>query len=817
MNFFSTVFRKKLRATYGVIFLCTLSLGFLQSLSFVVQGYFQTESQTLLGADIVIESSANLEEIEPEVFTSVLTDTTVLSRQLEMTTLVIADEQDQSVLASLRVIDDLYPLYGEVVLAEKSLLDITQNDIVLDQNLAEQLDVTIGQTVRIGEASFTVKDLLIVEPDAQLSFQFGRTALLSPVGFAQTGIDIALSRVKYRYVFRIDPLQSLTLFSQELDVLLDGQRYDSDRYDSGTSRTSRILQNIKQFVIIVVCISLFLALVAIYFQMRAMIQSALRDMALMLVLGMNRLRLLLQIVLVCIRSLLPVIVAGIVLSQLIVWFTLPLLNQVLQTDLAYSIPWAVILQCVSVIVIMIVIALLWPLMELARLRSIDILRNTITLSSPVKQWKVYTLAVICALLFAALYIILQSAWLALLLMVSITSIWIIVIVSLWGGLRFVPTLDISSPPRFAALLLKRQFIFTLLVGGTIAFVSMLLSSIVLIQSNLLLQVNRFLGDSGPNLILVDIQKDQQAEVTDFIDVPVDFFPSLRSRITAVNEVQFTPENESERDGELSRAFNITYRDNLDVNETLVAGEWWEAGSTEPEVSMDLSAAQRFGFSLGDILTFDIQGRKIDFPVTSFREIEVQDGMPFFYFVMPYEVLKDAPSSIFAFVEMDPEDIPAFQREITRKFPNVTPIDTAYLQSIVTSLTLQVRNTIYAVASLSYVMAFFVIVALFRSVVRQRQRLVALMKVYGASQAYIGRVFQWQIVYLCIFGSLWGVMLASIATYQINVWIFDITSFAFSPFVFVALFLFILLFFIVSRRANRQILPVSPMVLLQSRS
>ena len=65
-------------------------------------------------------------------------------------------------------------------------------------------------------------------------------------------------------------------------------------------------------------------------------------------------------------------------------------------------------------------------------------------------------------------------------------------------------------------------------------------------------------------------------------------------------------------GGLSREFTITYRSNLEANEKLVDGEWWDATPAvdQPEVSIEESLRERFSIQVGDEMRFDVLGRVI---------------------------------------------------------------------------------------------------------------------------------------------------------------------------------------------------------------
>ena len=79
-------------------------------------------------------------------------------------------------------------------------------------------------------------------------------------------------------------------------------------------------------------------------------------------------------------------------------------------------------------------------------------------------------------------------------------------------------------------------------------------------------------------------------------------------------------------------------------------------------------------SLGDVISFNIQGVPLEARVTSIRTRTRKTIRPFFYFVFPTETLKDAPQTIFTAVRVDKAQASLLQTTVVSRFPNVSVID-----------------------------------------------------------------------------------------------------------------------------------------------
>jgi putative ABC transport system permease protein len=79
-------------------------------------------------------------------------------------------------------------------------------------------------------------------------------------------------------------------------------------------------------------------------------------------------------------------------------------------------------------------------------------------------------------------------------------------------------------------------------------------------------------------------------------------------------------------------------------------------------------------SLGDVITFNIQGVPVDARVASIRTRTEKGIRPFFYFVFPPAVLQDAPQTLFAAARVERARVSAVEAAIVSRFPNVSVID-----------------------------------------------------------------------------------------------------------------------------------------------
>ncbi|PYS80207.1 MAG: hypothetical protein DMF66_00180, partial [Acidobacteria bacterium] len=204
----------------------------------------------------------------------------------------------------------------------------------------------------------------------------------------------------------------------------------------------------------------------------------------------------------------------------------------------------------------------------------------------------------------------------------------------------------------------------------------LVMSVQSLQSNLLAEFERMRGGNLPNMYLIDVQKDQVGGVRELVEratgARAELIPTVRARIVRVNgqEIDLDAAGMRRERGRLGREYVVTYRPNLEPNETIVAGKFWDAGvAGEPEVSIEEDMRGTAGLDLGSTITFDIQGRKITARVSSVRRVDWRNSRTGFLIVFRPGALEGAPQMFVGAIDGPTEEPERsrFQRAIVDRF------------------------------------------------------------------------------------------------------------------------------------------------------
>jgi putative ABC transport system permease protein len=270
-----------------------------------------------------------------------------------------------------------------------------------------------------------------------------------------------------------------------------------------------------------------------------------------------------------------------------------------------------------------------------------------------------------------------------------------------------------------------------------------------LQANLLQDFAVQVGEDAPDMFLIDIQPDQKDGLAAFLDdqngaePPPNIIPVLRARVTAVRgrEVNLESYEQVRGRGSLSREYTITYRPQLNSNEELLQGKWWDAtpSTGEAEVSIEERLQERFRINVGDQMQFDVLGRTIPARVTSIRKVNWRDyrsgGFMIVFRPGPFD---NAPHTYISSVNgpRDPAARARMQATLVSRYPNVSVIDLREvldtIQGIVDGVTLGVT----VVGGLVLLAGMLILVGAVSMTKFQRVYEAAILKTLGASSRLI---------------------------------------------------------------------------------
>lgn len=358
---------------------------------------------------------------------------------------------------------------------------------------------------------------------------------------------------------------------------------------------------------------------------------------------------------------------------------------------------------------------------------------------------------------------------------------------------------------------------TVTVVLALGFGAFLLSTLFLVQHNLLRELRVDSGSFRPNLAFFDIQVDQKQGVERLLAVagvetsPLQAIVPMRLQSINGKVPRRAPPPRGDRRGGRGRAqepdsvpadsvmgdslrsswatrreYRSTYRDSLVSTEKLVEGAWWdEAARTGPlgtperpvRISVEQDVAEELGVAVGDTIVWDVQGAPVTSEVASLREVNWARMQPNFFVVFEPGALERAPQMLATLARIeDPTERGQVQRNLAEAFPNVTSMDLSLVQDALQGIIDRVAFAIRFMAGFSLATGAIVLIGAVATSRFQRLRESVLLKTLGASRGQVLQVLFVEYAALGTLATLVSVVLASAAAWALAKWVFE-TSFA----------------------------------------
>jgi putative ABC transport system permease protein len=283
--------------------------------------------------------------------------------------------------------------------------------------------------------------------------------------------------------------------------------------------------------------------------------------------------------------------------------------------------------------------------------------------------------------------------------------------------------------------LRRRLAATLVQAVALALGLTALLLLTVARGDLLDSWIKRVPADAPNRFVINIQPDQRAAIADFFKArglaPPELEPMVRGRLVQINGKPVGPESFGDERAQrlVDREFNLSWATQLPAGNT-VSGGRWHGATTGPEFSVEQGLAETLNLRLGDRLTYEIAGNRVEAIVTSLRKLD-WDSMRVNFFVMsPPAVLADYPASFITSFHL-PADKAGAIPELVRRFPNITVIDVAALVKQLHATIDQVARAVQLVFGFAVLAGLAVLYAALQASGDERRHELAVLRALGA--------------------------------------------------------------------------------------
>jgi putative ABC transport system permease protein len=744
-------------------FICiAIGVGAIVALRSVIQSVRQTfdgEARSLIAADAIIASNRPLSDAALQKIADRLRAAGAESmRSVETATMVRpADREGRARMVELRAVEPGFPYYGRMKLADNVAFDhalLRNFGVLVRPELLAQLDVKVGDGLRIGSERFTIRGVIEAEPGRRLgAFSIGPRVFVDLADLEKSGLTAYGSRASMQRLLKVPPPAfDRLVVDLRADLVNDFARVRS--YKATEDDIGEDFERAENYLSLVGLVIVILGGIGVSSVTRVFVQQKMKSIAVLKCVGSRSSQLLaIYVAQVAILGLAGSLL-GVGLAELAMRAIPSYLAGVAPgVEITYALTVPAVLQGLGIGLLVSLLFSLVPLLDVRHVKPSLLLRDEPHPHRVDVTQMAVTVFVVAGLAALTVW---QAGSMRIGLLVAGGFAATAIVLHLAGTLllRLIAPLAKSRTfaLRHAVLQLRRPGSQMRIVLLAVGLGSFFIIGVRSLQQNLIAQFAVNISPESPDMFLLDIQRDQVEKVRAAIAAhrgpaapPARLLPVLRARVVGVEgkEINLESYEDVRGRGSLGREYTITYRDALERNETVVAGRMWDpTPSTEPEVSIEQFINEQFKITIGDTVRFDVLGRVIAAKVTSVRFVEWSDSRAGgFMFVFRPGVLEQAPHSFIGFLKGPEraEDRARLQTALVGAAPNVSVIDG---REIIDAIRAVVDNVTLAVTVVGTLVLFSGLLILIGAVAMTKFRRVyeaAIFKTLGATRRLIAAV------------------------------------------------------------------------------
>jgi putative ABC transport system permease protein len=700
MNFIINMAWREMRASWQrllLFFLCiAMGVGSIVTLRSLVQRMktaIGREAREMYSADVQVGANRSwkpeIKSVLERYFASPLVagHTEVMGTQTMMRS--AGDPDSRPVMVILQGVQEQFPLYGEVQLTDGTRYShslLKGRGILVPAGVQTQLNLKRGDEVKLGRLTFTVRGVMANMLGYGINLRPLPRVMVDYADANDAGLTGFGSQVWYVRLFKAREGQDQALFDQLASDLKPVRTDWMGSFRGMQSFANTILERMEAQLTFAGLVILVLGGIGISSVTRVFVQQKMKTIAILKCLGCDNRHVLgaylAQALALCvIGSLLGLAFAG-------------LLTMIIPRTFAGSLPFQfesgltipAILQGLSIGVLITLLFALPPLLEIRRVKPLLVMRQDTAGGRRRIDWLSMGAALLIVLVLFGLTSYLANSLRIGGIFIGVMAGTALALSLIGTGLMYL----LRRVRRLPSFVLRQGVgslyrpgnqtkVILMAVGlGTLFTIAMRLQ-----QANMIRALDLDLSLSSSDMFLFNIQNEQRAGVEEAITrlsgTAPQIFPVVQARMV---EIKRAPNNsQTIEKAMLGRQQWMTYRPDLRGDESISAGKFWEpAPSAEPEVSVREWFGRTYKLAIGDVLIFNLAGRRIEAKVTSIRtqkqSFSIAAGYGRFDIIFRPGVLENAPQTFIGTANGPPpgERRAQLQREFVEQFPNVSLID-----------------------------------------------------------------------------------------------------------------------------------------------
>ena len=190
--------KSKITRVFFTIFISLLIFSSVTILNNSIENEIKNNSRVLLGGDLELSTKNAALDLS---LLKKLRESSVITEVIEFTS-IIRTKNEENKTTRIKAIDNLYPLLGKAIVDPVNSLKILKtkpNAILIDKTTQKNLNLELGEKIRIQNISFEVVGFINALPDIGGFFLFGDQALIHKSSLEDLKVDNLGSFLRFKY------------------------------------------------------------------------------------------------------------------------------------------------------------------------------------------------------------------------------------------------------------------------------------------------------------------------------------------------------------------------------------------------------------------------------------------------------------------------------------------------------------------------------------------------------------------------------------------------------------------------------------------
>ncbi len=621
--------KSKITKVFFTIFISLLIFSSVTILKNSIENQINNNSKVFLGGDLELSTKNKALDLN---FLNELKESFLVAKVFEFTS-IIRTLGEESKTTRIKVIDEFYPLIGNVIVEPTDslkLLKMKPNTILIDKTIQKNLGLKLGNRVKIQNISFEVIGIIESLPDIGGFFLFGDQALISESSYKSLKVNNLGSFISFKYkLLKKNNNQKIPKNLSEYENLVI--KYPEDV----SQNLKKVIENFIYFLSIISASAILISGIGLKNSLFSFLTNNQFKIAIYKSLGLSSQNIKL---LYYTQTLLILILCSFfsyIFSLLIISFLDHSLFNFLniQLEVKFKIYEYLIIQFFSILVFFIFAK---PVLNsIDQIKVADLFRNSSTnLNLNYNRKSVLEISTFLLIFIFSFCIInvkpLQTAIFFLFFIIisffyfCLSKLYILILNKIKNIHSISLKMIIKDLKTYHSL--NSIIIMTMGLGITILFF------LGFVSSNINKELNTSIPKNAPHYFFLGIQQNELNLFSEQIskidnDANQIVVPMISARIEAINN-----RKPKEIIDETNRSYwfingerRISWLKNPPANNPIVEGEWWYSDEKNNlKLSLDHRVANDLKLKIGDSITFNIFGNSVSGIITNFRKVDYKD-------------------------------------------------------------------------------------------------------------------------------------------------------------------------------------------------